>query len=75
MVEFIPAKELIRNFNVFGHFYLIHIAPKKVVQCRGVLEIVDSACRPRTTAALSSRKPDAVVIMMNPGSSRPFAQR
>lgn len=73
MAEFIPAEELKSMFDVFGHFYSVQVAPKKSVECRSVLEIVESARTPKKTAALSNRKPDAVFIMMNPGSSRPLA--
>lgn len=74
MAEFIPAEELKSKFDVFGHFYSVQVAPKKVVECRSVLEIVATAHAPKKTEALSSRKPDAVFIMMNPGSSRPLAE-
>lgn len=57
----------------YGHFYSVLVAPKKRVECRSVLEIVETAHAPKNMAALSSRKPDAVFIMMNPGSSRPLA--
>lgn len=74
MIEFIPADDLKCQFRVFGHFYSVQIAPKKVVECRSVLEIVDRDHAPKKTAALSNRKPDAVFIMMNPGSSRPLTE-
>ena len=74
MVEFIPAQELKSKFDVFGHFYSVQVAPKKVVECRSVLEIVETAHAPEKTAVLSHRKPDAVFIMMNPGSSRPLTE-
>lgn len=74
MVEFIPAEELKSKFDVFGHFYSVQIAPKKTVECRSVLEIVESNHTPKKSAVLSSRKPDAVFIMMNPGSSRPLIE-
>jgi hypothetical protein len=73
MVRFIPAQELKDNYDVFGHFYSVDVAPRKVVDCRSVLEIVEKAHAPEKTAVLSNRKPDAVFIMMNPGSSRPLA--
>ena len=73
MVEFIPAEKLKRKFGVFGHFYSVQVAPKRVVECRSVLEIVETAHTPKKTAAISNRKPNAVFIMMNPGSSRPLA--
>lgn len=72
MIEFIPADELKSKFDVFGHFYSVQIAPKRMVECRSVLEIVESDHAPKKTAALSNQKPDAVFIMMNPGSSRPL---
>jgi hypothetical protein len=73
MVKFIPAQELKNKFGVFGHFYSVEVAPKKVVECRSVLEIVEADHAPKKTTALSNRKPDAIFIMMNPGSSRPLA--
>ena len=74
MVEFIPAEKLKRKFGVFGHFYSVQVAPKRVVECRSVLEIVETGHSPKQTAAISNRKPDAVFIMMNPGSSRPLIE-
>src|SRR3954453_21589897 len=73
MIEFIRAEELKRKFAVFGHFYSVQVAPKQLVECRSVLEIVESEFAPPKSAALSGRTPDAVFIMMNPGSSRPLA--
>ena len=69
MVEFIPAHELKNKFDVFGHFYSVQVAPKRVVECRSVLEIVESDHVPKLTAAISNRRPDAVFITMNPGSN------
>jgi hypothetical protein len=74
MARFIPAEELKRKFDVFGHFYSVDVAPKKVVECRSVLEIVETDHAPKKTDDLSHRKPDAVFIMMNPGSSRPLTE-
>lgn len=67
-------QELKAKYNVFGHFYSVELAPNKVVECRSVLEIVEKPHAPGKTSVLSSRKPDAVFIMMNPGSSRPLAE-
>ena len=67
MIEFIPADELKSKFDVFGHFYSVQIAPKRIVECRSVLEIVVSDHVPKKTVAFSNRRPDAVFIMMNPG--------
>ncbi len=74
MVRFIPANELKNKYGVFGHFYSIELARKKVVDCRSVLEIVEKSHAPENTSSLSSIKPDAVFIMMNPGSSRPLTE-
>ena len=72
MVRFIPAKKLKDLYDVFGHFYSIQVARNNVVECRSVLEIVQKGRTPEKAAELSDRKPDAVFIMMNPGSSRPL---
>ena len=74
MVKFIPVEKLKSKFDVFGHFYSVQLSPKKVVECRSVLEIVEASHASANTAVLSSRKPDAVFIMMNPGSSRPLIE-
>src|SRR5688572_9630564 len=74
MADFISAEELKSRFRVFGHFYSIHFSPKRIVECRSVLEIVEANQAPKQPAALSNRKPDAVFIMMNPGSSRPLIE-
>lgn len=74
MARFIPAEELKCKFDVVGHFYSVQVAPKKVVECRSVLEIVEKGHAPEKTYVLSNRKPDAVFIMMNPGSSRPLTE-
>jgi hypothetical protein len=74
MVRFIPAEELKCKFGVFGHFYSVQVAPKRVVECRSVLELVESDQAPKNMDDLSHRTPDAVFIMMNPGSSRPLVE-
>ncbi|MFM6344569.1 MAG: hypothetical protein ACKPFK_05395, partial [Dolichospermum sp.] len=62
-MEFVYADELKRSFSVRGHFYDVEIAGK-VFPCRSVLEIIANAGDSEATGV-----PDAVVIMMNPGSS------
>jgi hypothetical protein len=74
MVRFIPAEELKNRYDVFGHFYSVEISRSRVVQCRSVLEIVEHADAPERILGLFKRKPDAVFIMMNPGSSRPLVE-
>ena len=74
MVRFIPAEELKGEYDVFGHFYSVEVAPDRIVDCRSVLEIVAKADSPLKMSVISNRKPDAVFIMMNPGSSRPLTE-
>jgi hypothetical protein len=74
MVGFIPAQELKGRYSAFGHFYSVEVAPNKVVDCRSVLEIVEKTQTSPRKSVLAERKPDAVFIMMNPGSSRPLVE-
>jgi hypothetical protein len=74
MQPFIPAGELKQNYGVFGHFYSVEITSKEVVECRSVLEIAIKAHTPKDHSELSALSPDAVFIMMNPGSSRPLVE-
>ncbi len=62
---FIYADELKKEFDVFGHFYDLHINGQKF-KCRSVLEIIRKGFK-----ELPGQRPNAVVVMMNPGSSRP----
>ena len=72
MRRFIPAEELKQAYDVFGHFYSVEIASGETVECRSVLEIANKSHKPKDSEELSKRKPDAVFIMMNPGSSQPL---
>jgi hypothetical protein len=72
MVRFTPAQQLKDKYHVFGHFYSVRVAATKVVDCRSVLEIVEKPHAQENTSVLSRSKPDAVFIMMNPGSSLAF---
>lgn len=74
MGRFIPAEKLKSRYDVFGHFYSVAISRSNVVQCRSVPEIVEQGDTPNKMSVLSKRKPDAVFIMMNPGSSRPLVE-
>ncbi len=74
MQPFIPANELKQNYGVFGHFYSVELASKEVVECRSVLEIASKSHAPKEHSELSVLRPDAVFIMMNPGSSRPLVE-
>lgn len=72
MVRFIPARTLKPDYGVFGHFYTVEVSPQTVIECRSVLELVAQSDVPSELSRLSQRQPDAVIIMMNPGSSRPL---
>ena len=74
MQPFIPASELKQKYGVFGHFYSVELASKEVVKCRSVLEIASKDHIPADHSELSALRPDAVFIMMNPGSSKPLAE-
>ena len=64
-MEFIYADTLKEKFDVRGHFYDLRIG-REVFNCRSSLEIIS-----RQNVTSSTETADAVVIMMNPGSSVP----
>lgn len=70
-MEFLYAAELKRRFRCYGHFYRWRCGDA-VYGCRSVLEIVDESVVAERGSALWGRRADAVVVMMNPGSSRPL---
>lgn len=82
MSEWICADKLKKSFRCYGHFYRLQVDGHDPLPCRSVLEItslpreaVDAgATAPDLFKAGHSALalPDAVVIMMNPGSSRPI---
>ena len=74
MQPFIPADKLKQKYGVFGHFYSVELASKEVVECRSVLEIASKAHAPMEHSELSVLRPNAVFIMMNPGSSKPLVE-
>ena len=74
MLKFIPASELKKSYAVFGHFYLIILKSGETIDCRSVLEIVAKEDILTDIDQLSVQPPDAVFIMMNPGSSKPLVE-
>jgi len=66
-MKFIYADELKKKFDVFGHFYDLEIGDR-VFNCRSVLEIVS-----KSEEDLAASTPHAVIVMMNPGSSKPLS--
>jgi hypothetical protein len=66
MTDFIYAAELKKTFRCYGHFYRLYVEGIEPQLCRSVLEITSEA------GEVAHNLPDAVAIMMNPGSSRPI---
>ena len=67
---FLTASQLRERFAAFGHFYELP-SDMGPVPCRSVLELLSHA---RAASLDESRRglPDAVLVMMNPGSSCPL---
>ena len=90
MSDFIYASELKKIFRCYGHFYRLNVEGADPLLCRSVLEITslpreavgagtdpeDLFNAPSINHTLQGvvSLPDAVVIMMNPGSSRPIEE-
>ena len=82
MTAFTYAAELKKTFRCYGHFYRLHVKGAEPQLCRSVLEItslpretVGAGTDPNdlfSSSGSARNLPDAVVIMMNPGSSRPI---
>ena len=70
-MEFLYAAELKKRFACYGHFYTLLLMNGERVRCRSVLEIVDTSVPWKQPSDISELEPDAVVVMMNPGSSHP----
>ncbi len=84
-MNFLYAAELKKTFRCYGHFYRLNVEGAEPILCRSVLEITslpreavgagtdpDDLFGNHTFKGMVSSRPDAVVIMMNPGSSRPI---
>lgn len=64
-MQFTYAEELKNQFAVYGHFYDLDI-DGQTFNCRSVLEIAS-----KSIDSIADSNPCAVVVMMNPGSSKP----
>ncbi|CAN5375861.1 hypothetical protein BH09BAC5_BH09BAC5_22530 [soil metagenome] len=75
-IKFIPAPEFKEKFEVFGFFY--DLEGRKNLRYRALLEIMrkDGAQQRKNILTTDPKLPkiDAVVVMMNPGSSRPLGE-
>ncbi len=72
MLDFPLAPELKKHYRCYGHFYELELPDGSLHSCRSVLEIINYQKLNDAVAALAMRQPDTVIIMMNPGSSRPL---
>jgi hypothetical protein len=72
MLKFIPAEVLKKDFGIFGHFYSVTLKSGDKIDCRSVLEIVTKDNKQSGIGSISEQAPDAIFIMMNPGSSYPL---
>lgn len=70
--EFIAAAELKKKFAVFGNFYTRKINTETTIRGRNILEIVAHGICPLLPKDIATMHPDAIMIMMNPGSSEPL---
>ena len=70
MNEFIYAKELTKKYYVCGSFYNLKLDDGNILPCRNDLQILDKEFYSKCIN-ITNQEPDALVIMMNPGSSRP----
>lgn len=66
MNNFISADQLKKKYVVYGSFYNLKISSNEILPCRNRLEIMERS------QVNNLDLPDAVFIMMNPGSSAPL---
>ena len=71
---FLYADDLKKKYKCYGHFYDLKFSSNNIVNCRSVLEIIDSSISANDINSLSIRIPDIIFIMMNPGSSYPLEE-
>jgi hypothetical protein len=62
---------LVPRFGVYGHFYTLGYPDARTVRCRSALEIITRQSGLAGELGPKGHRPDAIFIMMNPGSSRP----
>lgn len=74
MIAFVPAQILKERYEILGNFYSVAITPDCIIECRNVLEIVAKPIAAADIRMLPTQKPDAIFVMMNPGSSQPLVE-
>ncbi|MBE6069339.1 MAG: hypothetical protein E7211_16870 [Clostridium lundense] len=67
MIYFKSADELKKMYEVYANFYKMMQADGKIYTCRNVADIYDKEFK----ASNIKSKPQALIIMMNPGSCEP----
>ncbi|NRA88004.1 MAG: DUF1643 domain-containing protein [Rhizobiales bacterium] len=72
LTEFIAAQQLKQRYAVFGNFYDRNINAETHIRGRNILEIMAHDICPLLAKDIDAMLPDAVMIMMNPGSSEPL---
>lgn len=58
------------KYHCYGHFYTLQVKNNSI-PCRSVLEIIEASNTVDNEIDQTSKKPDAITIMMNPGGSEP----
>lgn len=72
--SFIPAEKLKQQYFCLGHFYRLVLENGRKFPCRSVLEILKTEkFSTQLKEKISDSYSDALIIMMNPGSSRPLS--
>ena len=66
----LKAVNLKKEFAVFGHFYDRKFSDQ-IIPCRETLEIISINNAPYDFQELPQAQPELIVVMMNPGSSKP----
>ena len=64
------ADDLKKRFGVYGDFYQIMLGGNDYA-CRSVLELIAHEQTPEDPNGIQFMNPDLLVVMMNPGSSKP----
>uniref|UniRef100_A0A2A4YV15 DUF1643 domain-containing protein n=1 Tax=OCS116 cluster bacterium TaxID=2030921 RepID=A0A2A4YV15_9PROT len=72
LTEFIKAADLKLKYAIYGNFYQRKINAETTISGRNILEIVAHDICPLLAKDIDDMLPDAVMIMMNPGSSQPL---
>lgn len=65
------AADLKQRFAVYGDFYQV-VLGGQTYACRSVLELIAHSKRPSDPHQIHALQPDLLVVMMNPGSSKPL---